>query len=170
MLSEKMFEAMNDQIKHEIYSAHIYLAMSAHFMDENLPGFANWMRVQYEEEMFHAFKFYDYIFERGGKVELQTIDQPPTEFDTPLSIFEEALAHEKKVTALIHNLYAIAVEEKDYASQVFLQWFITEQVEEEDSAQELVDTLKRMGDSVNGLFMLDRQLGTRTFTPEEGEE
>jgi ferritin len=167
MLSDKLYNAMNDQIKHEIYSAHIYLAMSAYFLDENLPGFANWMRIQYQEEMFHAFKFYDYIFERGQKVVLQAIDQPPTEYESILAIFEETLAHEKKVTALIHNLYAIAVEEKDYAAQVFLQWYITEQVEEEASAQELIDTLKRAGGSVNALFMLDRQLATRTFTPEE---
>jgi ferritin len=167
MLSEKLYKAMNDQVKHEIYSAHIYLAMSAHFLDENLPGFANWMKTQYQEEMFHAFKIYDYIFERGNKVVLQTIDQPPTEFESTLAIFEETLAHEKKVTALIHNLYAIAVEEKDYAAQVFLQWFIEEQVEEEASAQEIVDTLKRAGESVNALFMLDRQFAARTFTPEE---
>ena len=165
MLSEKMLTVLNDQIKHEIYSAHIYLSMSAHFEDEGLSGLANCMRVQYEEEMFHAFKIYDYIFERGGKVTVQAIEQPQVEWGSVLEIFEETLAHEKKVTGLINKCYETALQEKDYAAQIFLQWFIEEQVEEEDSASAIIDTVKRMGDSVNGLFMLDRELGARTFTP-----
>ena len=170
MLSEKMLTALNDQIKHEIYSAHLYLSMASYLEDINWPGLASWMRVQYEEEMFHAFKFYDYIFERDGKVTVLAIDQPPSEFGKPIEIFEEVLAHEKKVTGLIHDLYALAIEEKDFATQIFLQWFVEEQVEEEDSARSAIDQFKLAGDSVDALFLLDRELGARTFTPPASEE
>ena len=161
MLSKTMQDAMNEQIKNELYSAYIYLSMSAYFENTNLPGFARWMRVQSQEEMEHAMKFYHFIYERGGQVVLHAIGQPPAEFQSPLDVFERTLEHEQKVTAMIHRLYALAVQEEDYASQVFLQWFVTEQVEEEDSATQIVDTLKMIGDKRHALLMLDRELGRR---------
>jgi ferritin len=162
MLSKKISDEMNAQIKHEFASAYLYLAMSARFEAENLPGFAHWMRLQAQEEVEHAMKFYNYIFDRGGSVVLQAIEQPPSEFGTPLEAFQKALEHEKKVTALINNIYASADKENDYASKVFLNWFVEEQVEEEKNATAVVETLKLIGDSKNGLFMLDRQLGSRS--------
>ena len=161
MLSKTMQDAMNEQIKNELYSAYIYLSMSAYFENTNLPGFARWMRVQSQEEMEHAMKFYHFIYERGGQVVLHAIDQPPAEFQSPLDVFERTLEHEQKVTAMIHRLYTLAVQEEDYASQVFLQWFVTEQVEEEDSATQIVETLKMIGDKRHALLMLDRELGRR---------
>ena len=159
---------MNEQIKNELHSAYIYLSMSAYFESTNLPGLANWMRTQEQEERMHAFKFYDFIHERGGRVILQDIDQPPSEFESPLDVFEKTLEHEQKVTAMINNLYELAVQEKDYASQIFLQWFITEQVEEEDNASQIIETLKMIGDSDHGLLMLDRELAGRQ-APQETE-
>jgi ferritin len=161
MLSKTIQDAMNQQIKNELYSAYLYLSMSAYCEAANLPGFAHWMRMQAQEEEAHAMKFYDFIHERGGRVVLQAIDQPPVEFPSPLAVFEQTLEHEQKVTAMIHDLYALAVEEKDYASQVFLQWFVTEQVEEEDSATQILETLKMVGDKSHALLMLDGQLGRR---------
>jgi ferritin len=119
------------------------------------------MRMQAEEEVSHAMKFYQFIHERGGRVVLQAIDQPPVEFQSPLNAFEQTLEHEQKVTAMIHDLYTLAAQEKDYASQAFLQWFVTEQVEEEDSATQIVETLKMIGDKGHALLMLDRELGRR---------
>ena len=161
MLSKTIQDAMNEQIKNELYSAYLYLSMSAYCEAANLPGFAHWMRVQAQEEVAHAMKFYDFIYERGGRVVLQAIDQPPVEFQSPLNVFEQTLEHEQKVTALIHDLYTLAVQEKDYASQAFLQWFVTEQVEEEASATQIVETLKMIGDKGHALLMLDRELGKR---------
>jgi len=161
MLSKKITEEMNAQINHEFASAYLYLAMSAQFEAENLPGFAHWMRVQAQEEVEHAMKFYNYIFDRNGSVILQAIEQPPSEFGTPLEAFNMALEHEKKITALINNIYANANKESDYASKVILNWFVEEQVEEEKNATDIVETLKLIGDNKNGLFMLDRQLGKR---------
>jgi ferritin len=161
MLSKTIQDAMNEQIKNELYSAYLYLSMSAYCEAANLPGFAHWMRVQAQEEVGHAMKFYDFIYERGGRVVLQAIDQPPVEFQSPLHVFEQTLEHEQKVTGLIHDLYTLAVEEKDYASQAFLQWFVTEQVEEEGSATQIVETLKIIGDKGQALVMLDRELGKR---------
>ena len=161
MFSEKVQEAMNEQIKNELYSAYIYLSMAAHFEAVNLPGFAHWMRMQSGEEVEHAMKFFDFINERGGRVELRTIEQPPVEWDSPLSIFETALGHEQKVTGMINNIYEIAVADKDYASQIMLQWFIEEQVEEEKSAGEIVETLKMFGERDTVVLLLDRQLGER---------
>jgi ferritin len=161
MLSKTLQDAMNEQIKNELYSAYLYLSMSAYCEAANLPGFAHWMRMQAQEEVDHAMRFYEFIYERGGRVVLQAIDQPPVEFQSPLHVFEQTLAHEQKVTAMIHDLYALAVQEKDYASQVFLQWFVTEQVEEEDSATQIVETLKMIGDKGHALLMLDRELGKR---------
>jgi len=162
LLSEAVQDAINEQIKHEIYSAYLYLAMSAHFEAEGLSGFAGWTRMQYTEEMEHAMKFYGYINERGGRVMLQAINQPPAEWGSPLEIFEAILAHEKKVTALIHSLYEVALKENDYASQIMLHWFIEEQVEEEASAGEMVDRLRMVGDNKPALLQLDHLAGARS--------
>ena len=161
MLKQTVQDAMNKQIRDELYSAYLYLSMSAYCESINLPGFAHWMQMQEAEEKIHAMKFYDFINERGGRVILQAIDQPPSEFQSPLDVFEETLKHEQHVTALINDLYTLAVEERDYASQIFLQWFITEQIEEEDNVGQIIETLKMIGDSRQGLLMLDREFGTR---------
>jgi ferritin len=160
-LSKTMETAINKQIQAEYYSSYMYLAMAAYCDSVNMPGYAHWMREQAEEELEHALKFFDYIVERGGRVILEAIQQPPVEYDSLLAVAEETYAHEQKVTSLIHALYEVAVAEKDYASQVFLQWYIKEQVEEEDNARTIVDQFKMIGDHPNGLFMLDRQLGAR---------
>lgn len=164
MLSEKLEAALNEQMNWEIYSAHIYLSMSSHFAQEGLGGFASWMTAQYQEEMFHAMKFFNYINEAGGHAKLGTIDAPQLSWETALSAFEEALEHEKGVTARINTIADLAVEEKNHAVGIFLQWFIAEQVEEEDSVGDIVGKLKLVGDG-GGLFMLDRDLGVRVFTP-----
>lgn len=161
MLSKAMIDKINDQIKNELYSAYLYLSMCAYFEDKNLPGFAHWMKMQAGEEQEHAMKFFEYLTDRGARVSLQAIDQPPAEFETPTAVFEETLAHEKKVTALIHSLYELAVSEKDYASQEFLNWFVKEQVEEEKNASAILATLKMTGDKGSALVMLDRELGKR---------
>lgn len=162
MLSKKMQDLMNNQIQAELYSAQLYLAMSVYSETENFKGIARWLKVQYEEETSHGMKFLHHIVERGGEVELKTIEAPPVKYGSMLALFEEVLAHEKKVTALINNLYEVALAEKDYISQIFLQWFITEQVEEEANASEIVAQLKMIGDkSVGGLFQLDHALGHR---------
>lgn len=162
MFSTEVQDAMNEQIKNELYSAYLYLSMVAHFEAVNLPGFAHWMRMQSNEEVVHAMKFFDFINERGGRVELKAIEQPPVEWGSPLDIFESALNHEQKVTAMINNIYEIAVAQKDYASQNMLQWFIDEQVEEEKSAGDIVETLKMFGERDTVVLLMDRQLGERT--------
>ncbi len=164
MLTERMEEALNQQVNAEMYSSYLYLSMSAYFESINLKGFANWMKVQAQEELLHAMKIYDFINERGGRVKLTAIDAPPTEWDSPLAAFEAVYEHECKVSGLINDLVNLALEEKDHASHIFLQWFVTEQVEEEASADEIVQKLKLMGDARGGLFMLDRELGQRSFT------
>ncbi len=161
MLSKKLQDAINDQIKHELYSAYLYLSMSAHFEAVNQPGFARWMRLQSQEEASHAMKLFDFIHDRGGRVVLQAIAQPPGEFKSPLEVFQQALEHEQKVTGMIHRLYELAGKENDYATQVMLQWFITEQVEEEKTAGDVVEQLRSIGEQPAALFMLDRQLGAR---------
>jgi len=161
MLNKKIHDAMNDQIQRELESAYIYLSMAAYFDSINLPGFAQWMKMQFQEEQAHAFKFYDFVYDRGVQVILQALGQPPVEFQSPLDAFEKTLAHEQKITGHINDLYALAVEEKDYPSQILLQWFVGEQVEEEKSAGDIVDMLKRIGDSYHALIMLDRELGQR---------
>ena len=165
MLSEKLQEALNAQLQRELYSAYLYLAMAAQMEADGLPGFAHWMRVQAQEEVGHAMKFYDFINERRGRVVLQAIEQPPKDFGTPLAAFEQALAHEQMITARIHELYALAAQEQDYASQVFLHWFVEEQVEEELITSQVIDQLKRIGDDDVGLLILDKELGERE--PEE---
>lgn len=161
MLSEKMQAAMNQQINAELHSAYIYLSMSAYFEDKNLKGFANWMRVQAQEEVGHAMRFFDFINERRGRVLLQPVAEVPTEWASSLAVFEAAFKHEQKVTGMINDLVKLANQEKDYAAHSFLQWFVDEQVEEESSADAIVQQLKLIGDSGAVLFMLDRELGAR---------
>jgi len=160
-----MEEALNAQVNAEMYSAYLYLSMESYFKSLNLNGFANWMRVQAQEEMMHAMKIYDYINERGGRVLLKVIEGPPTKWDSPLAVFEAVFKHEQKVTGLINDLVDLAIAEKDHATNSFLQWFVNEQVEEEASADEKVQQLKMMENAPGGMFMLDRELGQRVFTP-----
>jgi ferritin len=171
MISKKMENALNGQVNAEMYSAYMYLSMESYFKSLNLNGFANWMRAQTQEEMMHAMKIYDFINERGGRIILKTIDGPPTKWESPLAVFEATYTHEQKVTGLINDLMDLAIEEKDHATNTFLQWFVNEQVEEEASADELVQQLKMMENAPGGMFMLDRELGQRVFTPPatEGE-
>lgn len=163
MLKEKVLNAINEQINAEQYSALLYLSMSAWLQDKGLPGFANWMYIQYQEELTHANKFFNYVHERGGKVTLKAIEQMPTEWAGVIEIFEATLEHEQKVTALIDNLVDVAISERDHASQSFLQWFVDEQVEEEANVTEILDTLKLINGQGNGIFMLDREMRTRKF-------
>jgi ferritin len=162
-MDEKMREALNKQLNAEIYSAYLYLSMSAYFQSVNLSGFANWMRVQWQEELAHGLKFYDYVNERGGRVVLQAVEAPPSEWDSPLAVFEHVYEHEQKVTGMINKLVDLAVETKDHATNNFLQWFVSEQVEEEASADEVLQKVKRVGDDPSGLFMIDQELGQRVF-------
>ncbi|MGB9668875.1 MAG: ferritin [Anaerolineales bacterium] len=161
MISKSMQDAINEQIKNELYSAYLYLSMSAHFESLNLEGFAKWLRVQAKEELGHAMKFYDYVFERGGQVSLKAIDQPPSEWKTYLEVFEQVLEHEQKVTAMINKLYEQALKENDYPSQIMLQWFINEQVEEEKNAAQIIDRLKMIDARGTAVLMLDHDLGKR---------
>ncbi len=154
-------EALNEQIKHEFDSAYIYLSMAAYCESANLPGFANWLSVQAREEVEHAMKFYTFIHDRGGRVQLRALDQPPTEFGSVLGVFEQALAHEQKISGLINQLYGLAAGEQDYASQAFLQGFVTEQVEEEKITSQVVERLKLAGDSKHALLLVDRELSDR---------
>ncbi len=170
MIKENMEKALNEQINKELFSAYLYQAMSAHASHEGLPGIANWMDVQAKEEMFHARKIYDYIDEQGGKIVLKTIQQPDSEFDSVKDMFEKTLEHEKFVTKSIHELVALARQENDYATEIFLQWFVTEQVEEESTANELLDRINLVGDKGNGLYMFDKELSGRTFTEPADEE
>ena len=160
-LSKAMQDALNEQIREELASAYIYLSMAAYCESINLRGFAHWMQAQSNEEMAHAMKFYGYVHERGGRVVLEALEQPPIEFEGAVDVFEKTLAHEQYITSRIHKLYAMAAEENDYASLSILQWFIDEQVEEESSAGEILDILKMIGDKGQALFMLDRQLAAR---------
>ncbi len=160
MLSEKMEKALNKQINAELYSAYLYLSMSSYFESIDLEGCANWMKAQTQEEMIHAMKIYDYVIERGGRVILDKIEAPKAEWDSALAVFEHAYEHEQLVTSLINDLMNLAIEEKDHATQIFLQWFVSEQVEEEASASAVVQKLKLAGDG-GGLFMVDRELGQR---------
>jgi len=165
MLKEKIQKTLNQQVNAELYSSYLYLSMASYFESINLKGFANWMRVQTQEELVHAMKFYDFIIERGGTTLLSSIEGPPTEWPSPLAVFEHAYEHEQKVTGLINDLVDLAIAEQDHATNNFLQWFVAEQVEEEASADEVVQKIKLMGDASGGLFMLDRELTQRVFTP-----
>ena len=161
MLTDKMQNALNGQMNAELYSSYLYLSMNAYFKSVNLDGFANWMYYQAQEELEHAMKFYDFIAQRGGRIQLAQIEAPPAEWNSPLGVFEDTLAHEQKVTGLINDLVEIANEEKDHASQIFLQWFVSEQVEEEDSVGGVLEQLKLMGEAKGGLFMMDREMAKR---------
>ena len=161
MLNDKIQKAFNGQLNAELFSSYLYLSMSAYFESQNFKGMARWMRLQAEEEDLHAMKFFDFINERGGKVILSQIEAPKTEWSSPLEAFEDACRHESKITGLIHDLADLSAGEKDHAANVFLQWFVTEQVEEEATVQEIRDKLKLIGDSPVALFMIDEELGRR---------
>ncbi len=160
-MKDAVKESINEQIKHEQYSSHLYLSMAGFFEVANLSGFAHWMRQQSEEERQHAMKFFDFLLDRGEHVELQAIDQPPYTFSSPLDTFEQALEHEKEITSRINDLYEIALEEKDYPAQVLLNWFVSEQVEEEKSATEIAERLRMAGDDSAALLLLDSSLQNR---------
>jgi ferritin len=162
MISQSLTDALNEQVKQEFYSSYLYLAMSAYCERQNLTGFAHWMRLQADEEHEHAMKFYDFILDRDGPVVLQSLAQPPRDFGSPTRLFEQVLAHEQEVTSLIEQLYRKAISEQDPSTQVFLQWFITEQVEEEKTASQILETLRMAGEDKVALLMLDRELGART--------
>ena len=164
-MKDRIQEELNKRTNWEFYSAYLYLSMAAHFESLNLKGFANWMRVQTQEELVHAMKVYDYIIERGGMVNLSAVKEPPSEWTSPLQALENAYQHEQMVTGQINDLTDLAISERDHATNSFLQWFVTEQVEEEASINEVVQKLKLTGDTSGGLFMLDRELSQRVFIP-----
>lgn len=164
MVSDKMAKALNAQLNFELYSAYVYLAMSAHADNIGLKGFSNWFNAQYQEEMMHATKFFNYIMDRS-EVELEAIEKPRKEYKDALEMFEETLKHEQEVTARINELATLAIDEKDHATNTFLQWFINEQVEEEATVKEIIDKLKLAGGTGSGLFMINNELSSRTFTP-----
>jgi ferritin len=170
MLNEKMEKALNKQINEEYFSSYLYLSMSAYFESLNLPGFANWMRIQAQEEMAHVMKFYQYINERGGRVSLDAIKKPELEWASPLAAFEDAYKHECYISGCIHKLADLAVELKDHPSHNFLEWFVEEQVEEEATADGIVQKLKLGGDSGAAMLMIDQEMAGRTFTPPPGGE
>lgn len=165
MLNAKMETALNEQINAELYSAYIYLSMSAYFLSIDLKGFANWMNSQAQEEVAHTMKIYNFILDRGGKVKLSAIDGPQTEWESALAVFEAAYKHEQHVTGLIHDLVSLAIEEKDYPTKNLMDWFVDEQVEEEASASEIVEQLKLISGEGHGLLMLDREMAQRQFDP-----
>jgi len=165
MLDTRMEEAINRQINAEIYSGYLYLSMAAQFADLGMAGGQNWMTVQYQEELSHAQKMFDYVIERGGRVTLAPIEGPQTEWKTGLAMFADAYAHEQKVTALINDLATLALELKDHATHNFLQWFIAEQVEEEATASDMVQKFTMAGEHPAGMYQLDKELAARVFTP-----
>ncbi len=166
MIKQAMQDALNAQLAREMYSSNLYLAMSGYFQSINLKGFAHWMRIQAQEEMTHAMKFFDYVAARGGNIQIGAIDAPPTNWNSPLSAMEDSLKHEQFVTEKITELANLSIKEGDHATHVFLQWFITEQVEEEATVLEIVEKLKLIGDWKGGLIMIDNELSKRTLTSE----
>jgi len=170
MITEKMATALNEQINKELYSAYLYLAMSADAQNKGMPGVANWFYVQTQEELAHVRRFYQYLLRQNAVVVLDTIQKPAVEAKTALDLFAAGLKHEKYITASIHKLVDVALEEKDRATEVFLQWFVNEQVEEEENATGIIDQLKLAGDVGSGLFMIDRELATRVFAPPAAAE
>ncbi|MFA7382949.1 MAG: ferritin [Desulfurivibrionaceae bacterium] len=165
MLSKTMEKALNEQINAEFYSSYMYLSMSTWFDSAGLPGAGKWMQAQTQEELFHGMKLLGYLNERGGRVTLKAIKQPPIDWESTLHVFQEVLAHEQKVTGLINKLVTMALEEKDHASNIFLQWFVSEQVEEEANVISVLNKLKLIGKDTTALFTLDETLGQRVFTP-----
>lgn len=170
MISDIMTKELNDQIREEIDSAYLYMSMSSYASYIGLDGVANWMRVQTQEELSHAMKLYAYVGSQGQHAVLQAIEQPPATFDSALAMFEAALKHEQHITARFNYLSNLATEERDHATQIFLQWFVTEQVEEEENASGVIAQLKLAGEKGGGLFMIDRELGQRVFTPPAANE
>lgn len=164
MVNEKMEAALNAQLNAEVYSGYLYLSMAAYFEDIDLPGFANWMRVQAEEELEHGMKFYDYIIRRGASVTLETIEKPQTEWESPLNVFEHVLSHEKMVTGLINDLVDLTIQERDHVTNNFLQWFVEEQVEEEENAMEMLAKVKLAGDDNSIIYALNKEFATRVRT------
>ncbi len=169
MLSKTIEKAMNDQMNFEIYSANIYMSMAAYFDSMNLVGFSNWMKVQYQEEIFHAMKFYGHINERGGRVRMGSMPEPPTDWESPLAAFENALEHERIVTGRINDIVSLSMAEKDHASTNFMQWYVAEQVEEESNVDGVIQKLKLMAGAPGALFMIDGELGQRVYTPPAAE-
>jgi len=163
MIKKEVLDSINEQINAESYSAYMYLSMAAYFEEMGLSGFANWMKVQYQEESAHALKFFNYLTERNGKVVLKAIAQVPIEFNGIVDVFEKTLAHENNVTALINNLMNVAVAANDHATQSFLKWFVDEQVEEESNVEKILATLKLINGEGNGIFMMDREMSQRVF-------
>ncbi|MCA1927146.1 MAG: ferritin [Calditerrivibrio sp.] len=163
MITKKMAKALNEQIKNEIFSSYLYLSMSAWSSTQGLKGFANWFYIQSKEEMVHAIKFYHYVLDQGEPVELHEIPKPEKDFKNPVKVFEEVLKHEQFITKSIYGLVDLALEEKDHATNAFLQWFVTEQVEEEANVNSILDQLKLTKSDGNGIFMIDKELATRTF-------
>ena len=163
MIKKEVLDALNEQINAEAYSAYMYLSMAAYFEDKGLSGFANWMKIQYQEESAHSIKFFNYVVDRGGRVNLKAIAQVPVDFDGVVDVFEKTAAHEAHVTSLINNLVDVAIAAKDHASQSFLKWFVDEQVEEEANVEKILQTLKLINGQGNGIFMMDRELGQRVF-------
>jgi len=168
MISEKMKNALIDQYNYEVYSAFTYLAMNAYCDSKGLSGFATWFRAQYEEEMMHADKFFEYILDQSEQPIITGFEAIKDDFGTPLNLFEETLSHEQEVTRRIYNLVDIALEDRDHGTNAFLQWFVTEQVEEEATVNSIIDKLKLIEGNPNGIFMIDAELGKRTFTPPAG--
>lgn len=169
MLSKKLQDAINNQIKWELYSEYLYLSMAAYCKTQGLDGFANWFMIQTQEEHFHAMKFFNFVNEKGGAVLLKAIDGPPVKFKSIKEVFEKSLAHEKVVTGKINKLMDLAIKENDHAVKGFLQWFVDEQVEEEASFDKIVSELRLVGGDGRGMLMLDRELGSRVFTPPAAE-
>lgn len=163
MISKKLEDALNAQINAELWSAYLYLSMGMNFEHAGFPGIANWYKIQFKEEQAHAEIFMNYLNSRGGRVELAPIAAVQTKWDTPLAAFAATLEHEEKVTSLINNLYHLAIEENDYATKGKLDWFISEQVEEEETAKGIIDRLRMVGDNGMGLYMLDQELGARVY-------
>lgn len=164
MINKQMEKALNEQVNREMYSAYLYMAMSAYSTRNGLKGFANWFMVQYHEEMVHAMKIFEYITRQGGAVRLSAINEPSTDFNGPLDMFKRTLEHEKFITKSINDLVNLAVEQKDHATNIFLQWYITEQIEEEDNDNDIISKLEMIGDSKDGIFMLDKELAARMTT------
>jgi ferritin len=162
-INKNVEKILNEQINAEFWSAYFYLSMSNYFNANGMPGFANWMKVQFEEETFHAMRMLDYVNERSGRVILQPIAEVPSEWDGVLNIYEETLKHEEKVTSLINECVNVAIAEKDHATVNFLQWFVDEQVEEEATVSEIIDQLKMFNCQGQGLYLMDKEFKTRTF-------
>lgn len=163
MIKEKILKALNKQLNEELYSSYAYLAMSAHFTSQSFDGCAHWLRLQSQEEYGHAMKIFDYIHQRDGKVSLAKVDPPKTNWKAPLDIFKEAYEQEVSVTKSINSIVDLSISEKDHATHNFMQWFVSEQVEEESTALRILDKVKFIGDNKNGLLLLDRELGQRTI-------